>query len=238
MKPLTIVIPMAGSGARFRDAGYDMPKPFIDVNGKPMIARVMENLAYPQARHLLIARRQDQHFVEKLQETHACDVVYLDTLTDGAARTVLLASGTLDADAPLLIANADQLVDASLAGFVEAMRSHALDGLIMTFVEPSRDPKWSYVRLGEYGLVEETKEKVAISDQATVGIYLFAKARYFTEGANAMIAANDRTLGEFYLCPVYNYLIRKELRIGAYPIDRAAMHGLGTPEDLARYLAR
>ena len=55
---INIVIPMAGAGSRFSQAGYSKPKPFIDVDGKPMIVRVLENLAYPQARYLLVARKE------------------------------------------------------------------------------------------------------------------------------------------------------------------------------------
>lgn len=235
---LHVVIPMAGSGQRFREAGYDTPKPFIDVNGQPMIAHVLANLACPGAHDTIIARKEDEALLKNLQRQHSFDTVLLEKPTDGAARTVLTARERIVSDEPLLIANADQLVEGGIEDFVEDCARRALDGLIMTFPEPSRDPKWSYVRLGADGLVAETKEKVALSDQATVGIYLFAKGRRFIEAATEMIAADDRTRGEFYLCPVYNYLIRNGLKIGAYPIARAAMHGLGTPEDLRAYLAR
>ena len=55
---INIVIPMAGAGSRFSQAGYSKPKPFIDVAGKPMIVRVLENLGYPEARYILIARKE------------------------------------------------------------------------------------------------------------------------------------------------------------------------------------
>jgi hypothetical protein len=51
-----------------------------------------------------------------------------------------------------------------------------------------------------------------------------------------MIASNDRVNGEFYTCPVYNYLISDRLQIGIYDIDPTLMHGIGTPEDLDKYL--
>ena len=54
-----IVIPMAGAGSRFAIAGYTKPKPFIDVLGKPMIVRVLENLTCKDARYILIARDED-----------------------------------------------------------------------------------------------------------------------------------------------------------------------------------
>lgn len=65
MKPINIVIPMAGLGSRFANEGYEKPKPFIDVNGKPMIVRVLENLTYPNANYILIGR---QEHLEKEKE--------------------------------------------------------------------------------------------------------------------------------------------------------------------------
>ena len=82
----------------------------------------------------------------------------------------------------------------------------------------------------------EVKEKEAISDQATVGIYYFARGADFVDAAIEMLLQRDRVNGEYYTCPVYNYLIRKGKRVGIYPIAAEAMHGLGTPEDLQCYL--
>ena len=55
---MNIVIPMAGAGSRFVKAGYKDPKPFIDIDGKTMIERVLDNLQYPNARYILIARKE------------------------------------------------------------------------------------------------------------------------------------------------------------------------------------
>ena len=55
---VSVVIPMAGEGSRFSVAGYDKPKPFIDILGKPMISRVIENLYHKDAKYILVARRE------------------------------------------------------------------------------------------------------------------------------------------------------------------------------------
>jgi hypothetical protein len=136
----------------------------------------------------------------------------------------------------LLIANCDQIVDFSAADFVSDAKSRKLDGSILTFHDPSRDPKWSFARVADSGLVEEVKEKVAISDVATVGLYYFATAQEFQNSASEMIMANDRVNNEFYVCPVYNYAIRSGARIGQYMIPADAMHGIGTPHDLEAFL--
>jgi NDP-sugar pyrophosphorylase family protein len=241
-KRLNVLIPMAGRGSRFARVGYAKPKPFIDVAGRTMIERVLDNLAIPGARYILMGRRE--HFevepdlaaqLEARPDVVLCPV---DLETEGTACTVLLARRLIDGDEPLLIANCDQIVDFDCRSYIDDAVRRGLDGSILVFRDKDRDPKWSFARPGEDGLVREVREKVAISDLATVGIYHFRTGRIFIDAAVDMIARNDRTNGEFYTCPVYNYAIAAGARIGVFEIPAGAMHGLGTPEDLERYLAR
>ena len=237
---INIVIPMAGLGSRFAKAGYEKPKPFIDVAGKPMIVRVMENLHVPDAQYFLIGRKehleQEKQLVKEISARYNATFIPIDLLTEGTACTVLFARQYIDNDVPLLIANSDQVVDSDIKLFVSDCNARSLDGSILTFEDKERNPKWSFAKIDSAGLVTETKEKVAISEFATVGIYLFSKGRYFVDGAIDMIIRNDRVNNEFYSCPVYNYCVKDGQRIGIYNIRQEEMHGLGTPEDLERYL--
>ena len=92
-----------------------------------------------------------------------------------------------------------------------------------------------FCKVNSDNLVVEVAEKKAISDLATVGIYYFAKGSDFVKAALDMIVSNDRVNGEFYTCPVYNYMIKLGAKIG-YEVNKDAMHGLGTPEDLRNYI--
>jgi len=157
-------------------------------------------------------------------------------LTEGTACTVLYARQFINNDDPLLIANSDQLVDIKLADLVNDCQQRSLDGSIMTFVEPSGDTKWSYARIDEKGIVQEVREKEAISEYATVGIYLYSKGRYFVDAAIDMIIERDTIKGEYYTCPTYNYLVKEKLSVGIYNIEYPQMHGLGTPDDLNQYI--
>ncbi len=237
---INIVIPMAGEGSRFVQAGYKSPKPFIDVKGKPMIARVMENLDYRGARFILLARTshlmQEKRTVKDIERRFNAVFVPVDRLTEGTACTVLHARKYINDGSPLLIANSDQIVDTGVAGMIDAALQKGLDGSIMTFIDPYKDKKWSFARLNRAGLVAETREKLPISKYATVGIYFFSKGRYFVDAAIDMIAANDRVNNEFYTCPAYNYAIREKRRIGIFNIRRSQMHGTGTPDDLNAYI--
>jgi NDP-sugar pyrophosphorylase family protein len=240
MKQINVVIPMAGLGSRFAEAGYDKPKPFIDVNGKPMIVRVLDNLKINQAHYYLIARAehliQEADLVSEIKQKYNVTFIPIDHLTEGTVCTVLHARKFINNDLPLLIANSDQIVDIKIEDFLNDCFNRRLDGSILTFIDNENNPKWSFAKVNAQGLVEQVKEKEAISDIATVGIYLFSKGADFVNASIDMIIANDRVNNEFYTCPVYNYIIRNDFNIGVYNIDKQAMHGIGTPNDLKLYL--
>ncbi|EDX79078.1 Nucleotidyl transferase family [Brevundimonas sp. BAL3] len=240
-QPINIVIPAAGEGSRFRTAGYAKPKPFIDVEGTPMIEHVLRNVTPAGAKTHILLRREhmasEQEIVADF-ERRGISVHAVEELTEGTACTLLLARSAFDTNEPLLVANSDQYVDFSVADFVDDCVRRNLDGSILVFKDPTKDPKWSFARLNEQELVTEVAEKKAISDLATVGIYFFRRGDQFVSAAIDMIARNERVHGEFYTCPVYNYMIANGQKIGVYEIPQSAMSGLGTPDDLDAYLRR
>ena len=237
---LNIVIPMAGLGSRFSVAGYDAPKPLISIHGVPMIRVVIENLR-PRIPHRFIFICQSEHVeIYDLRRSleqwaNGCDVIELHGLTQGAACTVLKARDLIDNDAPLMIANSDQFINASIDDYLAHCTERDLDGMIMTM--PGTDPKWSFAGLDERGMVTQVAEKRPISNHATVGIYNYRSGCDFVSGADRMIAKEIRTAGEFYVAPVYNELIAERAYIGTYDIGPCGMHGLGTPSDLESFLS-
>jgi NDP-sugar pyrophosphorylase family protein len=237
---LNIVVPMAGRGQRFADAGFAMPKPLIPVHGFPMIQLVIANLAPRIAHrfHFLIQREHaEKHQLdEKLRRwSPGCTVTFVEEVTQGAACTVLLARASIDNQDALMIANCDQYVDISIDDYLARMS--AAPGLIMTMW--ADDPKWSFARLDATGRVTEVVEKVVVSNEATVGIYNFRRGADFVRAADAMIASDLRVNGEFYVAPTYNQLIREDMHPSIYNIGRVGdgMYGLGVPTDLAAFLA-
>jgi dTDP-glucose pyrophosphorylase len=237
---INILIPMAGSGSRFNKAGYLKNKPFIDVAGKPMILRVLENLNFPNANYILVARREhlqaEAQIVHEIKQQYKVTFVEIEALTEGTACSVLFARSIIDNETPLLIANSDQIVDFSLQEFINDCRFNQLDGSIMTFIDDSRNPKWSFARVDINGRVQEVKEKEVISEFATVGIYFFSRGADFVDAAIEMILNQDRVNNEYYTCPTYNYLIKKGKKIGIYNVSKTSMHGIGSPEDLNNFL--
>ncbi len=241
-KILNIVVPMAGLGSRFSKAGYELPKPLLDVHGSSMIELVIKNLQ-PSCPHRFIFICQQEHIkqfglFERLKSmSDNVEVIAIDSITDGAACTVLLAENFINNENPLMIANCDQYVTILMDHYLTSMQNGAYDGYIMTMT--ADDPKWSYIGFDSNERINTVVEKKVVSSEATVGIYNFKHGQDFVAAAHEMIDADDRVNGEFYVAPVYNYMIRSGANLGYLNIgsDRNGMYGLGTPEDLEYFNA-
>ncbi len=204
-----------------------------------MICHVLENLRMEDAHYILIAQKAhyevEKNVISFIEKNYNVTFILIDSLTEGAACTALYAHRLIDSDVPLLIANSDQIVDMNIQEYISDSHTRGLDGSILCF-EDTHD-KWSYAKTDANGLVTEIREKEVISPYATVGIYYFAKGADFVENALDMIVRNARVNNEFYVAPVYNYAIEAGKKYGIYTIDKAQMHGTGTPEDLDAYIA-
>ena len=232
---MNILIPMAGRGKRFEDVGYSFPKPLIDVEGKPMIQIIIENLNLP-GKHIFLCQKDhyEKYALDKLLEmlSPKCEIIPIDGVTEGAAVTALKAKELINNDEELIIANSDQWINWNPQHFLSFLQNNSADGGIVTFI--STHPKWSFAKVNESGLVTELAEKQPISNIATVGIYYYRHGKIFVEAAEQMITKNIRTNNEFYVAPTFNEVIQKGGKVFHYPV--AEMYGLGTPEDLQYFL--
>ena len=234
-KKLNVLIPMAGAGSRFAQAGYSFPKPLIEVKGKPMIQVVVENLNI-EANYIYVVQKshREKFNLDTLLNliTPNCKIVEVDGVTEGAACTALLAKEFIDNGNPLFFANSDQFVEWDSNEFFYKMNENDADGGIQTF--KATHPKWSFAKLDEEGFVSEVQEKNPISDLATIGFYYWKRGSDFVKYAEEMIEQDIRVNGEFYVCPVYNNAIKGGLKVRTFDVPK--MWGLGTPEDLKYYL--
>ena len=223
---LNVLIPMAGKGSRFLYAGYTFPKPLIEVEKKPMIQLVVENLNIKaNFIYLVLKEHYEEYKLKTLLNliTPGCEIVIVDEITEGAACTTLLAKSLINNDNPLLISNSDQYIEWDSNEVMYHFSDDETDGGIVTF--ESSHPKWSFAKLGDNGFVEKVAEKDPISNNATVGLYYWKKGSDYVSCAEKMIEKNIRVNNEFYVCPVYNQAIEDE-KIKIFQIDK--MWGLGT----------
>tara|TARA_R100000664_G_C2727907_1_gene119304 strand:- start:200 stop:922 length:723 start_codon:yes stop_codon:yes gene_type:complete len=234
---MNILIPMAGEGSRFIKEGYTFPKPLIDVNGKPMIQTVVENLDF-DAKYIFLVRKSHLEKFPGLYNTLEritngnFDLVEVDGLTEGAACTALLAEKLIDNDEDLLIANSDQFIEYEKENFSMLKNLTNVDAVVFTF--NAVHPKWSFVKTNSRGFITEVAEKKPISNIATCGIYWYRRGSDFVKYANEMIKKDIRVNNEFYIAPVYNELILGGKSLVPFYVHK--MWGLGTPEDLNVFL--
>ena len=170
---LNILIPMAGAGSRFKEAGYIFPKPLIEIDNKPMIQWVIESLNL-EGNFIFIVQKEHQekyniNSVLKILKPN-CKIIELDHITEGAACTTLLAKEFINTKDPLIIANSDQYIKWDSIKSMYNYNQKKIDGSILTF--EAIHPKWSYAKTDNNNFVTEVAEKKVISKNATVGVYL------------------------------------------------------------------
>ena len=234
---MNIVIPMAGRGSRFRDVGWSVPKPLIKVLGEPLYAWALKGLPLEQARRIILIPpdevAHDVAFREDVRNRfgeHDIEIVPVAEVPEGQACTVLLARAFIDSDERLLIFNADTYQRSS--GLSALIDDSSVDGVLSAFRAPGE--QWSFVKVNDAGRVVETAEKRCISEWASTGMYYFRRGADYVAAADAMIANDERTRGEFYVAPLYNRLIAAGAHIAMDAVDEVQV--LGTPEDVDAFL--
>lgn len=235
---LNIVMPMAGLGSRFQQAGYKVPKPLIDVRGRPMYAWATDSLPLELSTRLIFILLSSQPEFPQLREDilrryakHSPIVLDVPTLTAGQSITVLRAKELIDNGEPLLIHNADTAFTINSVWAQQAWRQKC-DGALLVF--ESNENRWSYSRERNDGCVAEVREKEVISQWASTGTYWFRRGADFVRQAEERMKTGRIEAAEYYVGPLYNDLIANGAQVKNFQIER--LFCFGTPDDYERTL--
>ncbi len=235
MSKYNLLIPMAGMGQRFLDAGYNVPKQFIYCKEKQLLDISLDCIDKADCKLIFIVRddqisnyRVDKLLREKYSD-YNIEIVVTDGLTNGSVCSCLLANEHIDNDIPLFIHTLDIEFKPNINPSEVVKGDY--DGLIFTF--KSNCDNYSYALSDENGFVKKTAEKKVISDEACVGIYYFKSGKIFCRAAETMIKKDLKTKGEFYISPLYNILIDDDLHIKTKLVEK--MYVFGTPSEFVFY---
>ena len=229
MKPI-LLVPIAGKGQRFVDDGFHMPKPLIMVDDKHIIDWSFLSINKDEYDMVFVVRKEhvynfgmDTILRNKFGED--IKIVETDKVTSGTVASCLLAKDLINNEQPLVVYTLDVHFQKQFS--INNVDKDS-DGFILTF--KANNPAYSYAELDEDGLVLRTAEKEVISENAAVGIYYFKEGSTFVKYAEEMIDKNLRTNNEFYVCPLYNLMIKDGLKVRTGQVDK--MYLMGTPTEL------
>ena len=224
---------MVGLGRRFSESGYQLPKQMIEINGTTMLELSLSCIELTEFNKIFIIRKEhvtkfkmDEFLTKKFGND--IKIIVSDSNTEGTVSTCLLAEKLLNDD-PLLITTLDVFFEPKFS--LKSIKDD-VDGSIVVF--ESDNPNYSYSKIDEKGLVVETAEKKVISNLSSVGLYYFTKGTDFVKYSTKMIEENIRTNNEFYVCPLYNLLIKDGKKINTIPVKKC--ESLGTPEEINDFI--
>ena len=239
------LVPMAGEGQRFVDAGYTVPKPLIKIAGVSMVVRASRDL--PEADHWIFVCRS--HHIDEAGIDSALreyfpnsTVLNVDKLTEGQACTCLLAEDLLKPDDILTIGACDNSMTYDRAIWTAAMADDNVDSFIWTFRNnPAvlQDPNmYGWVAADEQDYVKSVSCKIPLTDtpmtdHAVIGTFTFRRAGDFIRCAHDMITANRRIRNEFYVDELMNVAVETGLRPKVFEVERYICWG--TPQDVDTY---
>lgn len=242
MKTIQILMPMGGLGQRFKDEGYETPKPLIEVDGKAMFLKALASFdAYPgEKQHLFVVRQdaEDEYGLASSIKLLLPDakITMLDHNTRGAVETCLLSRELIDPELPLIIMDCDIsfMSDDYFSKVSEIALNQAYDGLMLSF--DSNEPRFSYVRTNEAGEVVETAEKKAISNNALAGAYCFGSGKTFIDAADKLLQEPlGENMKEYYMSYLYNVLLSTGKKV---IVAKGDFTSYGTPKELQEYINR
>ena len=217
---MKIIVPMAGRGSRLRPHTLTVPKPLIPIAGKPIVQRLVEDIAKvagePIEEIAFIIGDFGQEVVDSLihiaESLGAKGSVYTQDEPLGTTHAIKCAEKSMQGD--VIVAFADTLFRAD---FVLDKNS---DGVI--WVKKVEDPSaFGVVKLDDYGFITDFIEKpqVFVSDLAIIGIYYFKSAENLMKEINYLIDNDIKAGGEYQLTAALENLRQKGAKFSLGKVD-------------------
>lgn len=243
MRPLHIIMPMAGEGSRFAKAGWTTPKPLIELRGVPLFQRAINSVAIDgiEMKYSFIVRQEhidNQHIDELIKEKQPdASVFSVLKTTRGAVETCLVAEEAIHDEDAIVVMDCDLEFRSAeynklVAKALSVPASEADGGALVSF--ESDNLRYSYALTDSQGRVIRTAEKEPISSHALCGAYFFGSGKDFKRIAHRLLDDGTHGKAEFYVSLLYNYLLAEGKIVRLATMEE--YHSYGTPEELMQSL--
>lgn len=243
MRHLHVVMPMAGEGSRFANAGWTTPKPLIELNGQPLFKHAISSVAADgiEMKYSFIVRHEhiEKYGIDAGIKSFLPDANIFSVMktTRGAVETCLMAESAITDDDAVIVMDCDlEFRSVKFIEIIKGILSQSLEeakgGTLVSF--ESDQPKYSYAELGDDGFVKRTAEKEVISNHALCGAYFFSTGKRFKQIAHQLLDEPRFKKPEYYVSLLYNYMLAEGEKVQLAPMEE--YYSYGTPEELQRYL--
>ena len=243
MRPLHVIMPMAGEGSRFLKEGWTTPKPLIELKGVPLFKRAIGSVAVTGApmKYSFIVRKEhiEKYYIDEQIKAILPDanVFYVEKTTRGAVETCLIAEGAISREDSIVVMDCD--LEFRSKDYIKGIKSileepveNVNGGMLVSF--DSSEPRYSYAEIDENNVVKRTVEKEVISNHALCGAYFFSSADGFLKAAHRLLNEPVFTKPEYYVSLLYNYLLSDGEIVKLATMEE--YYSYGTPEELKRYM--
>lgn len=249
MRPLHIVMPMAGEGSRFLKDGWTTPKPLIELKGILLFKRAIGSVSIDGVpmKYSFIVRQEhiDKYHVDEQIKSILPQANIFSVLktTRGAVETCLMAESKIADEDGVIVMDCDlefrskrflEIIKIALSSQGAAVmgQQSVLGGALVSF--NSDLPKYSYAETDDKGDVIRTAEKEVISNHALCGAYFFSSGKRFKQIAHQLLNESEFKKPEYYVSLLYNYLLEAGEKVQLAAMEE--YYSYGTPEELKRYL--
>lgn len=232
MKKIHLIIPIGGAGIRFREKGFCLPKPLIELQGRPFffwaVQSVLKFIAVEDLIFVVLQEHIDTFGIDKkIYEYYPnARIQVIPHVLNGAVLTCREGIKAICDDNPILFNDCDHAFICSR--FYDDYRLgqlDSMDGALLTFHSDS--PNYSYVNYDGQGTVIGTVEKIVVSNEAICGAYYFKNKNVFAEAVTAYL--EQCAYKEYFVSGVYNELAQKKKKIVTFVVDEHI--SFGTPEE-------
>ncbi len=232
MKKIHLIMPMAGAGSRFFKNGFVMPKPLLEINGKPFLywaTKSITNFIEVEDITFVVLKQHIEEFEidKKIKEYFPeATIAVIPEILNGAVLTCMNGIKEINDDLPIIFNDCDHsFVSTEFNEYCKKGEFEDLDGGLLTF--ESSEPKYSFLQMDENGNVINTVEKKVVSNHAICGAYYFKNKELFLNCANEYL--DKCNYSEYFVSGVYNIMAEKKMKIANFKCD---IHvPFGTPDE-------
>lgn len=238
---MIVLIPLGGTGERFKLEGYDLPKALIVVDNKPIIYHLIDNLVITNNIHSVVIPYHidyvNYNIESKLTNRYNninFKFIVLQNNTRGAADTIRIALNVLNKnnilDCPVLCIDGDNFYTTDI------IHSWNGENMVFSFKDTSLDARYSYISpFNNSNYIKDIIEKEKISDIACCGTYGFKSWKQLLQHINIIIDKNITQKNEYYTSIVINEMVKSDIKFTFKTIQNKHYYSLGTPDQVKEY---